>query len=689
MGTETPAAVTPPPAGDEAPPPDRIENRVAALILALLPGALVVYFGFNGGGFFPGTVGLACVIVIQLVIVRVLLADHPFEGFRGGVAVVGGPLAGFVVWILLSGLWSDSHDRVLIEFDRALLYLMLLLLFALTVRTTTRIPWIVRGLAVATVVVGAVGLFSRLRPDLLHTTANLAINRLAYPVTYWNALGLLAAIGILLLLGLAASRTEWRVTRALAAAAVPVLALTVYFTFSRGALLGLAAALVVFLIAGRSAGLIGTLLATAPTTLYAVLEAYQQDELSSNTPKTALAVSQGDHLLRVVIACAIAAFAIRLVAALVLDRRVEAIEVTPGRRRQGWIAAGVAAAIAVVIAVAAGLPGWVSDQYDAFVHAAPKSENGDFRVRFTDPSNNGRLEHWRASIDEFKANPLHGGGAGTYEYAWNKHRKQQIRVVDGHGLYTEVLGEYGIVGLVLLVATLVGIVVALASRLSSRNRTLYAALLAAAVAWAVHAGFDWDWEMPAVTAWLFAAGGAVVAGRSGKAAGRAVTAQRSRVPVAVGLLVSAITPVLLLFSQTDLSGAAATFDNGRGNCVKASRRAIDAIDDLSLRPQPYRILGYCDILREHPTEAVDAMRRAVDRGPADWESHYGLALALASDGRSPEPELRRMLALNPQEEVARNAARSLRSVEGRPSALGEAAVAQLRIGLLSGALTFR
>jgi tetratricopeptide (TPR) repeat protein len=667
---------------------DSIEARVAALLLGLVPGALVVYFSFNAGGFFPGTVGLACVIAIQLLIVRILLADHPFEGFRLGVAAIGAPLAGFVAWILLSSTWSDSHDRVLIEFDRALLYLVLFLLFGLTARSAKRIPWMVRSLAAGATVVCAVGLFSRLRPDLLETTANLAINRLAYPMTYWNALGLLAAIGILLLLGLSASRTEARVVRALAAAAVPILATTVYFTFSRGALLALAVALPVYLFAGRSTGLLGTIAATVPTTAWAIVEAYGQDELASDTPKTALAVSQGEHLLKVVIACAVLGFLIRLAAAYFLDPQLEAIELTPERRRRGWIATGAVAGVALVIALAAGLPGRISHQYHAFVHSAPRAENGDFRVRFTDPSNNGRLNHWRAAIDEFDTAPLHGGGAGTYEYAWNRYRDVKLRVVDGHGLYVEVLGEYGIVGLLLLLLTIAGILVTLVLRLNSRNRTLYAALLAGVVAWAVHAGFDWDWEMPAITAWVFAVGGAVVAGRSGTSPPSEPTAQRSRVPLAAALAVAAITPVLILFSQNDLQEASGAFDNGRGDCLAASRHAIDAIDDLALRPQPYRILGYCDIKRGHPAEAVAAMRRAIERGPDDWESHWGLALALASNGESPLPEIRRALEMNPQEEVVQNAATSLSEARRRgPKQLARTAEAQLDQALTSGALT--
>src|SRR3712207_5422663 len=112
----------------------RIENRFAALVLALLPGALVLYFGFNGGGFFPGTVGFATVILIQLLILRVLLGDHPFEGVTRGVLAVGGALGAFAAWVLLSGLWSDTHDRALIEFDRALLYFVVFVLFAVVDR---------------------------------------------------------------------------------------------------------------------------------------------------------------------------------------------------------------------------------------------------------------------------------------------------------------------------------------------------------------------------------------------------------------------------------------------------------------------------------------------------------------------------------------------------------------------------
>ena len=77
---------------------------------------------------------------------------------------------------------------------------------------------------------------SRVLPELLPTTPAFATPRLANPITYWNALGMVGALGVILCLHLACSQDEPAVVRALAAAALPVLACTVYLTLSRGAM---------------------------------------------------------------------------------------------------------------------------------------------------------------------------------------------------------------------------------------------------------------------------------------------------------------------------------------------------------------------------------------------------------------------------------------------------------------------
>jgi len=82
-------------------------------------------------------------------------------------------------------------------------------------------------------------------------------------------------------------------------------------------------------------------------------------------------------------------------------------------------------------------------------------------------------------------------------------------VKDAHSLYVETLSELGPAGLVLVVA-LVAIPVAAAIRL--RGDPVAAAAGGAFVIFAVHAGLDWDWEMPVVTLAALGCAAALLAG---------------------------------------------------------------------------------------------------------------------------------------------------------------------------------
>ncbi len=81
-----------------------------------------------------------------------------------------------------------------------------------------------RTFAAAVTVVCLAGLLSRVAPDLLSAPPTAVDERLSYPVSYWNALGLLAAIGLLVCLHLASGARQSRSVRALGAAAIPPLA---------------------------------------------------------------------------------------------------------------------------------------------------------------------------------------------------------------------------------------------------------------------------------------------------------------------------------------------------------------------------------------------------------------------------------------------------------------------------------
>jgi hypothetical protein len=213
---------------------------------------------------------------------------------------------------------------------------------------------------------------------------------------------------------------------------------------------------------------------------------------------------------------------------------------------------------------------------------------------------------------------------------------------------------------------------------------VHGALFSAALAWAVHAAVDWDWEMPAVTAWVFVVGGVALAARASARTGP-VMGSRARVPLAAALLVAAVTPALLMLSQAHLQRAADAFE--QGNCARASNEAVASIDVLAVRPQPYQIVGYCDISDGRAQDAVAAMRKAVQQEPGSWEYHYGLAIAEGYAGIDPRPELTMAARLNPGEALVKQLRSAVRT-DSRAAWL-TAAERAVSATLASGRLTLR
>lgn len=688
MTLEAPAAGGPAVPDDESEAAPRrrrpIERRAAAAALALLPGLAIVFFSFNGGGFFPGTVGFATLLVSQMIVLRVLVADDPFAGFSRPLAAVAGVMALYTGWTLASGLWSDSTDRALTEFDRALLYTLLLVLMGLLPRRSARVVWIVRGAAIAATLVCGAALITRILPHVWHTAPGVANNRLSFPLTYWNALGLLAAIGLILTLAITTGDRENRWSRAAAAAAVPVLATTMLFTFSRGAIAVAVIGVVAYVLFARQRALVAGLLAVTPPTLVALIVAYGADALATANPTSAAGVAQGkDVALAVGISVVVAA--VLRIALAPLDGRMRDIDFTPERhmKLRLWITGVVA--LAIVVGLIAGGGGWVSDQYHGFVRSTPVNDTADLRSRLTDPSANGRIDHWRAAIDGFKEQPLHGTGAGTYQFTWDLHRRIPVTVVDAHGLYVETLSDLGIIGLVLLLAAILAILGTFLRRTRGLNRGYYAALFAAGLAWAVHAGADWDWEMPAVTAWFFAAGGAALAARRAPSEEPPELANGSRITIAAAFLVMAITPALLMLSQSRLSDAAAAFK--RGDCRATTASALSSLDYMAVRPEPYQMLGYCDLEQGRLTQGVAAMAKAVDLEPKRWEYRYSLAVAQAEAGRDPRAAIAEAARLNPREPIIKQAAADFaKSPPGEWEKAGEKAA---RAIIASGQLSLK
>jgi tetratricopeptide (TPR) repeat protein len=636
-------------------------ERLGRWGLLMAPGALLVLLGFNAGGFFPGAPALVCVLLLLVAIARVVAVPRPFAGLGPALAVAAGALGLYAAWTLLSAAWSDSSWRALVEFDRALLYLVALILFGSLPRDPRLIGWMMRGLAVAIGVVCSIALVTRLAPDLWPIAANLSTNRLSYPITYWNALGLLASIGTILCLHLTSAPSEPRAIRVLGAGAIPILATTLFLTFSRGAILAGAIGLAAYIALGRPRALFSGLLAAVPTSAVALVFAYEADKLASLNPTSSAASAQGHHLALALGLCVAAALGLRWLL-LRIDPRLERLRLPDRARRWalGSLAAGAVVAIVILIA-AFQLPGFVLDQYHRFL-VGSSVERADPRTRLTDPGNNGRLDQWRVALDDgFERSELHGQGAGTYELIWARYRPASAAFTahDAHSLYVENLSDLGLVGLICVLVFVLAILAGFARGLRGADRALYAALLAAGLAWALHAGIDWDWEMPAVTLWFFALGGAALAAPAGEARLERSPPLALRALVGAGLAAICIVPALVAISQGRLDRAFGAFEGG-ADCRRVIELSRGATSVLSLRPEPYQLRGYCQARLGESEQAVESMSEAIDRDPANWQYRYSLAVAQAAAGIDPRPAARAALRLDPLEPLTAELVRRMR-----------------------------
>lgn len=634
-----------------------VMSRAATAAVLALPGGLTVYFAFNAGGFFPETPAFVAIVLILVLVVRVTTAEHPFAGFSWPLAVAAIGLGLYCLWALLSATWSDAPSRALIEFDRAFLYLVALVLFGSLPRSSDALRWMLRGLALGIVVVAVAAFVSRALPEVFPTEPGLS-KRLGWPLTYWNALGILGSLGAVLCLHLTSSLREHVAVRVAAAATVPVIAATVLLTFSRGAILAGILGLLAYAVVGRPRGLATGLLAAVPLGALAVKFAYDATLLSGDHQRSAAAIDEGHDLALLVAACCVGAALLRAALAVAADWRLAALSLDwsmTGRAKVGAWAGSLA--LVVVALIALDVPDRVQTQYDRFVDTPKVSAAGETRERLTDPANTGRIDHWNVAFDAFQEDDLRGNGAGTYGPLWMRERPADNTLVvdDAHSLYVETLSELGIIGLALIFITVVLLLAAFAPVRRGADRAVYGALFAAGLAWAIHAGIDWDWEMPGVTAWLFCLGGAALASARARTPPRPGPLNGTRVVVGAVLLAGAIAPALVFVSQRQIDDAADAYE--RGDCKEAAERAVAAVRTLENRPDPYEVLALCDVHLGFDRLGVAALERAVERDPDNWEFLYTLAAVRGSAGLDPRPAAREALRNNPHDSLTRALAR--------------------------------
>ena len=168
------------------------------------------------------------------------------------------------------------------------------------------------------------------------------------------------------------------------------------------------------------------------------------------------------------------------------------------------------ALLAIGAAIAVGGRAW--HQFSSNDVRPPSSP----QEHLTQLSGSGRNEFWRVAIDAFDEKPLLGHGAGTYRISWHQLRHDSVANLDAHSLYLQAFAELGVVGGLLVLAmvgTLLWTGVAAWRAARGPRRDLYAALLGAALAFAICSAIDWFWQIAAMGAVFFLATGVLVAAR--------------------------------------------------------------------------------------------------------------------------------------------------------------------------------
>ena len=647
-----------------------VVRRTASAAVTIAPAALLVFFSFSAGGFFPDSVAIGDLVVGCLLVARLAMAADPLAAFGRAAMVPLLGLVGLTALALASQLWSHAPGRAAVGFDRDLLYLLTFALFASLGQTRERLGLAVRAVAIAMTAVAALALLSRVAPSVLATSAEPASSgRLAYPLTYWNALGIFCAVAVVLCLHLAAD-DERPAARVLAAGATPIIAATLLLTYSRGALAAAAIGVVLYAVLGRPRALLPALVAIAPAIAVTMKVAYDDTLLSSGNPTTAAALHQGHQLAVVVLACVACAIGLRG-ALLVLDRRLEGAGSPLDRHRRAVRFGALGAfVLALVVAVALGAPGAIVHRWHEFTHQPTVASGPLVRSRLSSTSANGRVELWTVAWDAFKAHPLDGAGQDTFDILWYEHRNQTTVVVNAHSLYLETLAELGIFGLGFLALFVLGTLGGLLPRHRGRDRPLYGALFAAGVAWAIHAGVDWDWQMPAVSLWFAALGGLALGRGTWRPRTVPMPASVAALIVGAAALAACVLPALVLASQVRLSEATSAY--AAADCARANQLARHSVAILPNRAPPWQIEALCAVRAGRYRTAQARLRAGLAEDPNNWQLRAALAATAAAAGSDARTQAAAALRLNPLDPSVQTLANAL--ARGPSRAAREAAI---------------
>jgi tetratricopeptide (TPR) repeat protein len=644
-------------------PDPPVTIALAALLIALA-------FTVGGGGSLSATTGPEIVVTLlgTAAVAAAAVLSPPGRRLWGGVTVL---LFGALTTLTaISIAWSVAPSESWLAANLTLAYLAAFAGAAALVRIASeRWAAVLGGVVLAAVALSGYALLVKVFPTLEGLDTGTA--RLRSPFDYWNAVGLMAVLGIPGCLWMGARRDGHAALRALSVPALTLLLSAMLLAASRGALLvTLVVVALWFVIVPLRLRGAAMLLAAGAATAVVGLWSFGNDSLSKDGVPLDVRADAGHELGLLLLAALVVTAGAGLALAFATSRGQ-----WPRQRRQTVGALLLVLVALVPIAAAAkltvsdrGLTGSISDRWHELTDPNAVQPGND-PSRFTS-AGGVRARYWDDALNLWKWDTRTrwaGVGADGFDSARRALQTDKLRAGHAHGYIPQTLADLGLAGLLVNLLLLVAWLVAAARATALRPRRRFGAwalaaarardwrewrtpvptrepvewtaeriglvtLALTAVAFGLHSAVDWTWFIPgtAVTG-LICAGW--VAGRGPLAdppapgrlpRGRAALAA-ARVPIALacGIALLGIAGAWTVWQPqraADANEAAQiALDANRLPQALAKARDAHAIDPLSVDP----LFTIADVLDQQGRrdEALRTLEQAVklqQANPRAW-----------------------------------------------------------------------
>lgn len=597
---------------------------VGALVIGVaLVGLAMASGGFDRGqedavGRGPTAAFLALALGAPLAAIAAWWA-LPRGAFSSWPVRVGvGAAAGLMVWSAFSVMWAAAPDLAWIDANRAALVLCALVVGVVLARRVSQ-PGAVASLGLTAIAlpVAMWGLATKIAPTLVGPEN--AVARLSEPMGYWNAVALLVVLALPGAMWFSARPGAGSARRAAGAAAVTIFVVALLLTYSRaGIVVALVVAGVSVVLVPRGLRLLVPLAAGIAGAVLPLAYALTTDALTTDRLSAALRRDAGIALgWRLAVGSAIAAGLMLL-----------AVRVAPHLRPHSRVLRRVALVALVTMGVGLVVVGGLT--FDSIANRVGNDAGVNNDVgRITDPSLNGRIDWATEALRGFADAPLTGQGAGGFRLIHLAERETAPnpteRIRHPHQLATQIAGELGIVGLLLLVA-LVGAIAwaAVGARRRGADPTIGLAI-AIATGFMLHVQVDFTWSIPGVAVPALIVCGVVLGGGApGGGEGRAPGWWMA--PALAVLAIAAAASAFLPWQ------AARSLEAGYSDRPYAHAATARSLNPLWIEPDLFE----ADIAaaRNEPDRALRAARRATEKQPDNPRTWRRLLAVGAADAEA-------------------------------------------------------